>query len=469
MPETSQNRTMRSLLPTASVLPSGVKATTLTRLGTVSGALIIGWPGSLRSQRCAAPAESAAASTRPSSRKATACTASAAPVSAPRGAGVGPTVHNRTVRSALPATRIVPSGLNSMPSTRPRASVSGWPSGAAWAGSATVHSRTVWSVPPVASDLPSGLNATAYTDLVCPVSGGPTRRGLRGTQVPQENGGVRAVLVGRPTRRQQPAVGAHRDHLPRPTRTDRPGHHGRAGRGDRRPLRAVRAERENLLELVDDQHLRAVQLGEPACRVRARVISRQRFPCCRNAKPSPARSTEDLPEPDGPTTISSPGRPASRSNSSVSASRPKNQSPCSVWKHSNPRYGAGVVIGRRPSGRRTRSRASTHRWRSSGSRTPQTSTILVNRGSWDAPAEVPADRAVGRAGRLGHLPDGQPGPLPQLIQLPSEPLPARPRLKLCLVTPPKLPVQFCGPSGHGPPPTHGTQPGDPPDPWSSTP
>ncbi len=56
---------------------------------------------------------------------------------------------------------------------------------------------------------------------------------------------------------------------------------------------------------------------------------------------SPARSNDDFPEPEGPTTVSgTPGAEAavaSRTRRAVMASRPKNQAASSGWKLARPR------------------------------------------------------------------------------------------------------------------------------------
>ena len=55
---------------------------------------------------------------------------------------------------------------------------------------------------------------------------------------------------------------------------------------------------------------------------------------------NPARSSDDLPDPDGPSTISSPGRascsPARATSSAVSCSRPKNRSASFGWNAASP-------------------------------------------------------------------------------------------------------------------------------------
>ena len=78
--------------------------------------------------------------------------------------------HSRTVLSALPEARRVPSGLNATLDTASVWPVSGWPMG--WPVAAS-HSRTVLSSLPEAMRVPSGLNATLVTASVWPVSGWP--------------------------------------------------------------------------------------------------------------------------------------------------------------------------------------------------------------------------------------------------------------------------------------------------------
>ena len=74
------------------------------------------------------------------------------------GRGVA-TSHNRTVPSASPVARVLPSGLNATQSTEPvllRERPIGWRVG-------TSHNCTVSSAAPLARVLPSGLNATEST------------------------------------------------------------------------------------------------------------------------------------------------------------------------------------------------------------------------------------------------------------------------------------------------------------------
>ena len=101
---------------------------------------------------------------------------------------------------------------------------------------------------------------------------------------------------------------------------------------------------------------------------------------------SPARSNDDFPEPEGPTTVSgTPGAEApvaSRTRRAVMASRPKNQGASSGWKLARPRYGAVATAGRRPGPRRIRLRALTHSLSWAGSVSPQARRILASKPGW---------------------------------------------------------------------------------------
>jgi len=74
--------------------------------------------------------------------------------------------HNRTVWSALPAARVLPSGLNVTEVTRPVWPLRGAPT---WRLVARSHTRTVWSGLALARILLSGLNATEVIGPTGPV------------------------------------------------------------------------------------------------------------------------------------------------------------------------------------------------------------------------------------------------------------------------------------------------------------
>ncbi len=102
---------------------------------------------------------------------------------------------------------------------------------------------------------------------------------------------------------------------------------------------------------------------------------------------TPARSTDDLPEPEGPTTATGPSPVAQRrssraSTTSVSSRRPKNHSLSSGWKLARPRYGASAAAVRGPGVRRSRPSACCHCAVVSSSATPQARRIAGSRWGW---------------------------------------------------------------------------------------
>ena len=89
---------------------------------------------------------------------------------------------------------------------------------------------------------------------------------------------------------------------------------------------------------------------------------------------TPARSSDDLPAPDGPTSISGTGEDSAAivTSSSVTSSRPKNQRASSGSNLASPRYGLLVLL---PGGRRARVSAISHCAIRPASFSPQTSRI----------------------------------------------------------------------------------------------
>ena len=174
----------------------------------------------------------------------------------------------------------------------------------------------------------------------------------------------------------------------------------------------VAADREHLLELVDDEHrpLAAPRAAlarappadarpgasAPGASARSRAARRSRAPAA-----GPARTAEDLPLPDGPTTASS-GEPTSRATSSAtSRSRPKKYSAWAASKVASPRNGqtAGSGALRPPRlGRAGRAR-----------RAPAGEQVAGQIGLGGAQLAALAGGAAGaRPGRLG---DPRPRPL----------------------------------------------------------
>ena len=85
------------------------------------------------------------------------------------------TFHSQTLRSALPAARIRPSGLNVTELTTFAGPVRGEPSRVGWAGSVVFHSQTLRSTVPAARVRPSGLKATDSIPAEGPVRGRPSK------------------------------------------------------------------------------------------------------------------------------------------------------------------------------------------------------------------------------------------------------------------------------------------------------
>ncbi len=127
--------------------------------------------------------------------------------------------------------------------------------------------------------------------------------------------------------------------------------------------------------------LKTSNRGPPAP-VRARLRAR-------SAGISPARSNDDLPAPEGPTTTSGNSRawpPVLRYRSAarptsgrIRSSRPKNQRASSAWKAARPRYGAGAPAGRRPGALRARASACSHSSMASARVSPQAARIRRSR------------------------------------------------------------------------------------------
>ena len=136
----------------------------------------------------------------------------------------------------------------------------------------------------------------------------------------------------------------------------------------------------------------------------------------------PARSSDDLPAPEGPTSTSGSAEDsaARETRCSVTSSRPKNQRASCCSNLARPRYGVPVLL---PGSRRTRCSAASHHATRTGSVSPQhfeNPDQLLPVGGQMAPREVVADGADRNTGQAADVPDPQSGALPERRQLPPE-------------------------------------------------
>ena len=117
-------------------------------------------------------------------------------------------------------------------------------------------------------------------------------------------------------------------------------HHGRCrsaqnAADELTALGLVRAQGEDLLELIDDQHARPWRpIDERLAQALQRTLTRRddhrhvSAPTSRGS--NPARTSDDLPLPDGPTTARTERDCKRSTSSSTSCSRPKNKPPSSA-------------------------------------------------------------------------------------------------------------------------------------------
>ena len=136
----------------------------------------------------------------------------------------------------------------------------------------------------------------------------------------------------------------------------------------------------------------------------------------------PARSTDDLPAPDGPTSISGSGDASAARETSVpvTSSRPKNQRASSASNLASPRYGVPVRL---PGGRRARVQRGLPLGHPAGvglAADGEDPDQLLSVGRQVAPGEVVAGGADRSSRRPRDLADLQPGALSQRRQLAAE-------------------------------------------------
>ena len=105
--------------------------------------------------------------------------------------------------------------------------------------------------------------------------------------------------------------------------------------------RFVRAERERLLELIDDEERRrtgsSTRLGSASGSAPGRITTTEPPRSRRTAGMRPALMSDDFPLPDAPTTAMNPSARTRATVVATTASRPKNTSPSSGWNAIRPR------------------------------------------------------------------------------------------------------------------------------------
>ena len=117
---------------------------------------------------------------------------------------------------------------------------------------------------------------------------------------------------------------------------------GGEGGEESRLFGRVLAQDDGFLALVDHEHRHRTRVGNAVSASIGRapgVMTTTRRPLRCSAAATPARTSDDLPQPEGPTTASTPTAASRRRHTSTSASRPKKPSVSSTSYGTRPKYG----------------------------------------------------------------------------------------------------------------------------------